>query len=225
MDFHTRLRAARITADDDIVEELAQHAAAIYASARAEGCDADEAGRRVDDQIRAWTATMPLGRRPKREPVPVPPSNAGAGLSAIPADVRYAWRLLRRQPVYAAVLIATMALGISATTVLGSVTYGVLMKPLPWANAPRLVRLYETRQGSTRMLPPLMTNATYVEWRNEPKTLDALGAWSTSQMTVSGSDRPERLRVAAVTPSLLTLLQAVPLTGRLLTPADEVDNG
>ena len=73
-------------------------------------------------------------------------------LPAILGDVRYAWRLLKRQPAYAALLVATMALGISATTVLGSVTYGVLLKPLSWANAPRLVRLYETRQGNTRRL-------------------------------------------------------------------------
>ena len=69
-------------------------------------------------------------------------------------DTRYAWRLLRRQPAYAALVIATMGLGIAATTVLGSVAYGVLLKPLPWADAPRLVRLYETaraaRGGSVR---------------------------------------------------------------------------
>ena len=49
--------------------------------------------------------------------------------------------LLRRQPGYALIVIATMALGIAATTVLASVAYGVLLKPLPWADAPRLVRL------------------------------------------------------------------------------------
>ncbi|HEY7600671.1 MAG TPA: ABC transporter permease, partial [Candidatus Limnocylindrales bacterium] len=135
--------------------------------------------------------------------------------------MRYAWRLLRRQPAYAAVLVATMALGIAATAVLGSVAYGVLMKPLPWANAPRLVRLYENREGSSRRFPPLMTNATYVAWREAPATLDAIGAWSTAQMTLGGSDRPERFRVASVTPSLLTLLGAVPAMGRLLVDGDE----
>lgn len=221
MDFLARLRAALPAVDHDIIEELAQHASAIYASARAEGCDASEAERRVSDQIAAWAAAPPLGRRPRREPVVVPPSSLGAGAWAILADVRYAWRLLRRQPGYAAVLVATMALGISATTVLGSVTYGVLMKPLPWANAPRLVRLYETRQGSTGRFRPMMTNATYTEWQTAPSTLDAIGAWTTAQMTVSGSDRPERLRIASVTPSLLTMLEAVPLSGRLFAPGDE----
>jgi len=154
-------------------------------------------------------------------PAIVPPVVGSALLTGVFQDVRYGVRVLRRQPGFTAVAILTMAFGISATTVLFSVAYGVLLKPLSWANAPRLVRLYETRRGNTRRLQPLMTNATFVEWRSAPNTLDAIGAWSTSRMTVSGGDRPERFRVAAVTPSLLTLLEAVPLTGRLLNPGDE----
>jgi predicted permease len=209
--------------DDDVLEELAQHAAAIYASARAEGLDAADADLRIADQIQAWSANPTLLRhRPKREPVVEPPSHARPGLGSVLQDTRYAWRLIRRQPAYAALLVATMALGIAATTVLGSVTYGVLMKPLPWANAPRLVKLFEARQGSTRRMPPLMSNATFVEWAREPsQTLDALGAWSTSQMTISGGGRPERIRVAQVTPSLLTMLEAVPVAGRIFAPGDE----
>ena len=66
-----------------------------------------------------------------------------------------------------------------------------------------------------------MTNATYLEWSHAQTTLDAIGAWATQQMAVTGADRPERIRVAAVTPGLLTLLQAVPLMGRSLVPGDE----
>ena len=113
-----------------------------------------------------------------------------------------------------------MALGIAATTVLGSVAYGVLLKPLPWANAPRLVRFYETRQGSTRRTPPVMTNLTYLEWQKGSRTLDAIGAWSTNLVPV-GDERPERIRATALTPSLLTLLEAVPLKGRLFLPGDD----
>ena len=60
-------------------------------------------------------------------------------------DVRYAVRLLRRDPVYAAVAILSMALGIAATTTLFSVAYGVLLKPLPWPEADRIMRVVETR--------------------------------------------------------------------------------
>jgi hypothetical protein len=62
------------------------------------------------------------------------------------SDVRYAFRLLRRDPGYTAVATMTMALGIGATT-LFSIAYGVLMKPLPWAGSARIVRVTESRKG------------------------------------------------------------------------------
>jgi putative ABC transport system permease protein len=135
-------------------------------------------------------------------------------------DVRYAWRLLCRQPAYGALVIATMALGIAATTVLGSVAYGVLLKPLPWADAPRLVRLYETRQGSTKRFGPMMTNGTYLAWQKSARTLDAMAAWTTD--TVAQADRPAatRITICRITPSLLPMLQASPALGRGFTAED-----
>src|SRR6185436_7011987 len=128
----------------------------------------------------AWRANPALlRRRPKRAAAIVPPAASASPLTAVAHDVRYAWRLLRKAPAYAMLVIATMALGIAATTVIGSVAYGVLLKPLPWADTPRLVRFYETRQGSTRRFRPMMTNGTYRAWREAPSvTLDAIEGWS-----------------------------------------------
>ena len=64
-------------------------------------------------------------------------------------DLRYGIRLLRRQPGFAAVAILTMSVGIGATTMLFSVAYGVLLKPLPWSDVAQLVRVTETREGRT----------------------------------------------------------------------------
>src|SRR6185369_112855 len=200
MDWKTRIRAALHPAplDEDVAEELAQHAAAAYASARAEGCDPAEAERRVDREIEAWRADGALlRRRPKREPAVVPPASTASLLGSTLQDARYAWHLLRRQPGYAALVVATMALGIAATTVLGSVAYGVLLKPLPWADAPRLVRLYETREGSTRRFRPMMTNASYLAWRENAVTVDALGAWSVERVAMAGYDGAPRITIAA----------------------------
>jgi putative ABC transport system permease protein len=139
----------------------------------------------------------------------------------IPADLQFAWRLLRKQPAYATLVVATMALGIAATTVVGSVAYGVLLKPLPWADAPRLVRLYETREGSTRRFRPMMTNASYRAWREDAKTLDALGAWSVERVAMAGYAGAPRLTIAAVTPSLFSMLQATPALGRTFVEGDD----
>lgn len=208
--------------DDDVLEELAQHVAATYAAARAEGCEPEEAERRVDQQIEAWRANGALlRRRPKREPAILPPPGTASGLSSVLQDARYAWRLLRRQPGYAAVAVATMALGIAATTVLGSVAYGVLLKPLPWADAPRLVRLYETREGSTRRFRPTMTNLTYRAWRESSGTLDGLAAWSPERVALAGRQQAARILIADITPTLFPLLQATPLLGRVFAAGDD----
>jgi putative ABC transport system permease protein len=222
MNWKTRIKSALGPAiDDDILEELAQHAAATYAAARAEGGDAAEAERRVAQQIAAWAANPALlRRRPKSDVVVEPPVGSASPLAAIGQDTRYAWRLLRRQPAYAALVVATMALGIAATTVLGSVTYSVLLKPLPWADAPRLVRLYETRQGSTRRFRPMMTNGTFREWRDHPAALEAMGAWSTERVVLAGQPSAERITITGVTPSLLDMLRAVPAIGRTFNPDD-----
>lgn len=224
MNWKKRIESAFAPArpDDDVLEELAQHAAATYAAARAEGCDAAEADRRVDRQIAAWTANPALlRRRPKREPAVVPPAGSSSGLGSAMHDVRYAWRLIRRQPAYAALVVATMAMGIAATTVLGSVAYGVLLKPLPWADAPRLVRLYETRQGSTRRLQAIITNGLFLAWRDAPSsTLDALGAWSVRNVILSDGEHAQQLRVAGVTPGMIDLVGGRPAIGRLFADDD-----
>src|SRR4051812_21901902 len=97
--------------DEEVLDELAQHAAATYASARAEGCDPADADARVERQIAAWAADSALlRRRPRREPAIEPPPDSGAWRAgSMLQDARYAWRLLRRQPAYTAVLVATMA--------------------------------------------------------------------------------------------------------------------
>jgi len=62
-------------------------------------------------------------------------------------DARYAVRLFGREPAFASVAVLTMALGIGAATTLFSVAYGVLMKPLPWPDAGRVMRVTEMRRG------------------------------------------------------------------------------
>ena len=83
-------------------------------------------------------------------------------------DLRYGVRLLRRQPGFAAVAILTMALGIGATTMLFSVAYGVLLKPLPWSDAEQLVRVTETREGRTGRVAGTVSNGTFLAWRDQP---------------------------------------------------------
>src|SRR4030095_2872240 len=138
-------------------------------------------------------------------------------------DIRHGFRLLRREPGFALVSILTMAIGIAATTTLFSVTHGVLLKPLPWANSDRLVRVTETRQGRSGRVRGTILNGTYLAWADHPTTIDAIGGWlANSAMTLSGRGDPERLKITPVTPSLFPMLAVKPLLGRLFASDEGV---
>ncbi|HVS16654.1 MAG TPA: ABC transporter permease, partial [Thermoanaerobaculia bacterium] len=136
-------------------------------------------------------------------------------------DLRHAWRSLRRHPGHTAVAVATMALGIGATTVLFSVASGVLLEPLPYPESERLVVLSETRQGGTNRIAGILTNGTYLAWQEDPATLEGLAAWSPARRTVGGAGDPERLRLSRVTPSLFPLLRSAAALGRVFEPEED----
>jgi putative ABC transport system permease protein len=220
MDWNTRVREAfrpHAAPDDDVVEELAQHAAAEFEALRADGLDAADAVSRVDARIAAWALEpRSFSRRPRRPPAIVAPAAEAARWAGLWRDVQYALLTIRRRPAAATLVALTLALGVGAATVLVSVAYGVLIKPLPWPSADRLVRVKETRQGSTRK-PTYFTNATYLAWADHPATIDAIGAWSTGSRTLTGNGAAERIRIVEATPSLLSMLGVRPAAGRLFT--------
>src|SRR5262245_20782543 len=139
-------------------------------------------------------------------------------------DLRYGLRLLRRQPGFSLVAILTIALGIAATTLIFSVADGVMLKPLPWPDAERLVRLTETRQGRGGRVAGTVSNGTFLAWSDRPATLVDLGGWLTQTATLSGAGDPTRVSIIPTTPSLFPLLKAHPLIGRLFQP-DEGKSG
>lgn len=225
MDWRTHVReafGADSLPDNDVIEELAQHAAATYEAAVADGREPADAVREVAAQISSWTRDRVVRRRrPRRPPLSDAPPSSRSRFAGLAHDVRQAARLLRRQPGYSAVVIATMALGICATTSLFSVAYGVLLKPLPWPHSDRLIRLYETRHGGTSRFGPMMTSLPYIAWRERATTIDALAAWSPDRVTMGSTGDLVRIRIAGATASLFPLLGARPELGALYTERDE----
>ena len=115
-------------------------------------------------------------------------------------DLRHAGRLLRRERGYTAVALLGIALGIGATTTLFSVTYGVLLKPLPWPEPDRVVRLEERRGGRPGRIPWTITNGTYLAW-TEAATVERVGGWMSVTSTFSDGREPERIRLGRLTPT------------------------
>ncbi len=148
-------------------------------------------------------------------------------MDALLRDIRHSIRNLVRAPAFTTVAVVLMALGIGATTTLFNLTYGVLLKPLPWPAPDRVVRLQETRGGSPGRIPWTISNTTYHAWREQPSAIDDVGGWMRSQtMTLAvGPDAAERVRVGKVTPSLLRVLGVPPGAGRVFADEDASNRG
>jgi putative ABC transport system permease protein len=219
----SRLTPTHPAPDESVVLEWAQHAEAAFAAARADEATEEEADARVCALIDEWCAHVTgLERRPHRSAAVDPPPAGSRGFTGVWQDFRYGVRLLARQPGFAAVATLLIAVGVGATTTLSSLTYAVLLKPLPWPDADRIVRLTEHREGETHSMPNTITNATYLAWVDAPQTIEALAGYessSTSTMTVRG--QASRVRVASATASLFAVIPARRVAGRLFTAAEQ----
>lgn len=137
-------------------------------------------------------------------------------------DGRYAVRTLAKRPGFAAAALTTLALGIGANTAIFCVVQGVLLRPLPYPEADRVVQLSEEHPGATRPLPvPLLSNLTIHAWRAGHQTIDELATYGDSDYTLRSSNGTERVRGSNVSASLFSVLRASPAIGRLLEPSDE----
>jgi putative ABC transport system permease protein len=135
-------------------------------------------------------------------------------------DLRYAQRSLRRAPGFTLVAMVTLALGIGANTALFSVISAVILRPLPYPDADRLVRLWST--GQKHPLPRYASALPdHRVWRSENRTFEDIGAYTGATFTVTGTDRAELLQGARMTANLWTLLGSRPLQGRLFSQAEE----
>ena len=226
MDWRARVQgtfhAATDDPDADVIEELAQHAEATYESARAEGLSPEEAEGRVARLIESWRMeASELRRRLRRarvvDPPPITPSSLFRGLTQ---DIRYAARMLRRHAQFTVLVALTMALGIGTTTVLFSVTYGVLLKPLPWPHADRVIVLKETRGGKAPRFGHFSSTA-YLAWREKATTIEDIAAWSSGTVTLGDAGDSERIRVTSASASLFRVLGVHPLIGSVFEPQQE----
>ena len=132
-------------------------------------------------------------------------------------DLRYAERTLRRAPGFTAVAVVTLALGIGANSALFSVVSSVLLRPLPFPQPERLVRVWAFVPATNLRRPPALPD--YRELRERNGTFAALGAYNPQSYNATGSDRPELLPAFRVTASIWSVLRIEPLHGELF--ADE----
>src|SRR5918994_5049350 len=114
-------------------------------------------------------------------------------LSTLVQDLRHAWRAWRRTPVLALAAVLTLALGVGANTAVFSVVHGVLLKPLPYPDADRLVEVFEdnSRAGGGPFFRVSLLN--YLSWVERARSFDALAAFNGRDFAFTEYGDPERL--------------------------------
>src|SRR3954470_9182862 len=155
----------------------------------------------------------------KRWYCPGRPSHMPAMLPALRHDVRYAIRLLRRSPGFAAATILTLALAIGANAAIFSAVEGVLISPLPYPQPERLVRLFE-EAATTPHFP--VAPLDFRDYRAELQTFEGIAAYVRGDLQLGDAARPEHLRGMQVSAGFFKVLGYQPLLGREFEKDDEL---
>ena len=136
-------------------------------------------------------------------------------MEALRQDLVQALRSLRRNRGLTLAVLLTLAFGIGANVALFSVAYGVLLRPLPYPEPDRLVRISERHVGAVSPIPfALLSDLTRDAWLPQARTLEGLALWNPETYTLTEAGGPVRLKGASVSPSLFGLLRATPQLGR-----------
>jgi putative ABC transport system permease protein len=144
-------------------------------------------------------------------------------MNALLEDLRQAGRSLLARPAFCAVAVLTLALGIAAATVVASAVHGVLLRPLPFPSADRLLQVFETpRDRATGEVEPRGYFAwqNYADVRDEVGSFAAVAAWQYYDKTLTGTDSAQRLAGRMVTPEFFTVFGVAPQLGRAFTAAE-----
>jgi predicted permease len=212
------LRFLRPDVRADVDDELRFHLESATHDLRDEGLSTGEArreaARRFGDVPTIREACVTIDQRRQRR------AERSAWLADLAQDARLAVRTLRKSPAFALMATACLALGIGVTTTIFSAVHAILIRPLPYPEADRLVVIYsaiprKNMHGSNISWPD------YLSWREQNRTFDALGMYTWGSNTISGDGESERVESALVTANLFPLLGVRPALGRGFTSAEE----
>ena len=212
----------------EIIEELALCLEAAYDDALAEGMTGEEARATARALITDWQfvecevsrAERPLaGRRVKKRGE----REAKKGrrvMESIWQDLRYGIRMLVKKPSVTAVAVLALALGVGANTAIFSAVNAVLLRPLPFQDPERIVRLFAASPQDPVARGEL-SYPDFLDYRARSQTFEYLAAYQLSGAVLSGGDEPLRVTGADVSADLFPLLGVPPHLGRVFTAEEE----
>jgi macrolide transport system ATP-binding/permease protein len=222
---HLRMRLAPLRLNParelEIVDELSQHLDDRYDALRAAGHDADAAIGLALEELHGHDTLVREMRvlRQARTPAPIVEGAARrAPVQDLLQDLRYAGRMLRKQPGFTAAAIITLALGIGANTAVFSLVNATLFQRLPVADPDRLVYMYRGASG-------VFSYPQYATLRDHARSFDGLAAWGGITASLHAGDSAELVPGIIATGNLFDVLGVQPALGRLLGPGDDVTPG
>jgi predicted permease len=137
-------------------------------------------------------------------------------------DLSFALRQIRRHPAFSFLLIVTVAVAIGANVAIFSVLEGIILRPLPYPDADRILAVWETPDQQDRWYQPF-TGPDYFDVREESQTLEEFGLIHLRYVNLAGQGEPVRLRAGAMTASLFQILGMQPAQGRFITEEEELE--
>lgn len=144
-------------------------------------------------------------------------------METVTKDIVYGLRQLRKRPGFTAVAIVTLALGIGANTAIFSVVNAVLLRPLPFKDPDRLVRVWHTPPAKS--FPGLTTfsvsAANYIDWQRENHVFERMAIYSYHGLTLTGVAQPQQVDAIAVGSGFFETLGVPPLLGRIFSPEED----
>ncbi len=141
-------------------------------------------------------------------------------LEQLVQDAGYGLRQIRRNPVFSVIAIATLALGIGGITAMFSAVDAVLIRPLPYADADRLVMIWldMSKENRSGFMP---TPAEWLEWRRHNTVFTDIALTQPGDATLSGDSEPEQVPARKASWNLWSVLGVKPLIGRVFTEEED----
>jgi putative ABC transport system permease protein len=133
-------------------------------------------------------------------------------------DLRYGWRSLVKNPGFSGVALLTLALGIGANTAIFTFVDAILLKPLPYQDADRIVRVLEK--------PPMferngISTLNFLDWQKDNTVFDYMAAQTGGSVTLTGTSEPVQLRGARVSAHFFDIFKIRPALGRTFLPDED----
>src|SRR5579859_651271 len=145
-------------------------------------------------------------------------------MDTIPQDIRFALRVLRKNPGFTVVAVLTLALGIGANTAFFSMINSVLLRPLPYQNSEQLVSV-NTEDPASSLRPFVASFTRFEAVEQQARSFAAVGAYYSLAMNLSLHGKPEQIRVARASSSFFDVLGVLPVQGRGFLPQEDAEGG